>query len=55
MKRFPVIIALLLGFWTANAQETFTTHSSVTNYLQTLLEKPVGAINQDVDRLIAIL
>ena len=52
MKRFPVIIALLLGFWTANAQETFTTHSSVTNYLQTLLEKPVGAINQDVDRLI---
>ena len=52
MKRFPVLLTLFLALWTANAQETFTTHSSVTRYLQTLLEKPVGAINQDVDRLI---
>ena len=52
MKRFPFLLTLFLALWTANAQETFTTHSSVTRYLQTLLEKPVGAINQDVDRLI---
>ena len=52
MKRFPVLFALLLVCWTANAQETVVTHSSVTAYLQTLLEKPVGAINQSVDRLI---
>ena len=52
MKRFPVLLTLFLALWTANAQETFTTHSSVTRYLQTLLDQPVGAINQDVDRLI---
>lgn len=52
MKRFLVILALLPGLWTANAQESFTTHSSVTAYLQTLLEKPVEVINQNVDRLI---
>jgi len=52
MKRFLVILALFLGVWTTDAQDTLTTHSSVTAYLQTLLDKPVGFINQKVDRLI---
>lgn len=52
MKRLLVITTLILGLWTADAQESFTTHSSVTAYLQTLLDKPVGVINQRVDQLI---
>ena len=47
-----VILLAAASFANAAAQDTLRTHSSVTAYLQTLLEQPVSAINQDIDRLI---
>ena len=51
MKRILAILVLMLGLGSAAAQES-TPHTSVTSYLQTLLEKPVDSINLHVDRLI---
>ena len=52
MRRILVIGALLLGCLTFKAGAQPFTHPSVTAYLQTLIEKPVGDICNDVDRLI---
>ena len=52
MRRILVIGALLLGCLTFTAGAQPFTHPSVTAYLQTLIEKPVGDICTDVDRLI---
>ena len=51
MRRIFAIGMLLLGF-AAAAQETATSHPSVTAYLQTLLEKPVDTIILRIDQLI---
>lgn len=52
MRRILALLVLTTGLWTAAAQESATTHSSVTAYLQTLLAEPVDTINLRVDRLI---
>ena len=53
MRRILASLILMLGLWTAAAQEPVpTTHTSVTAYLQTLLTEPVDTINLRVDRLI---
>lgn len=52
MRRILIIGALLLGCLTFRAGAQPFTHPSVTAYLQTLIEKPVGVISADVDRLI---
>jgi len=52
MRRILASLLLLLGLWTAAAQEPVNTHASVTAYLQTLLAEPVDTINLRVDRLI---
>ena len=52
MRRVLIIGMLLLGCLAFQAKAQPFTHPSVTAYLQTLIEKPVGAICADVDRLI---
>ena len=52
MRRILASLLLLSGLLTAFAQESVTTHDSVTSYLQTLLTEPVDTINLRVDRLI---
>ena len=52
MKRTLALVFLIAGLWTAAAQEPAKIHASVSEYLQTLIEKPVPLINRDVDRLI---
>ena len=52
MRRWLLIGLLFLGLGTAGAQETAVNHQSVTAYLQTLLEEPVGSITRQVDQLI---
>ena len=52
MKRTLAFVFLIAGLWTAAAQEPAKIHASVSEYLQTLIEKPVPLINRDVDRLI---
>lgn len=51
-ERRILTIGLLLLAVLASAQEPATSHTSVTAYLQTLLEQPVDTINLRVDRLI---
>lgn len=55
VRYFLAILLLsgsLSGAAAQDAQDTLRTHASVTAYLQSLIEQPVGAINRDVDRLI---
>ena len=52
MRRVLIIGMLLLGCLAFQAKAQPFTHPSVTAYLHTLIEKPVGAICADVDRLI---
>ena len=51
-RLFLAILLSVTSLTGAAAQDTLRTHSSVTAYLQSLIEQPVSAINQDVDRLI---
>ena len=52
MKRLLVFWMLVLAAVSTMAQESPTTHASVTAYLQTLLTEPVDTINLRVDQLI---
>ena len=52
MKKILSALLFLIGSCAVFAQEPVTEHPSVTAYLQTLADKPVAAIKQDVDRLI---
>ncbi len=52
MRRILAIGLMILGICTTAAQESVTSHPSVTAYLLTLLEEPVDTIILRVDRLI---
>ncbi len=53
MRRLLLIIGLsVLGLHSVEAQDTTVTHQSVTAYLESLLEEPVGTITRRVDQFI---
>ena len=52
MRKLLLAGLLLLCFGKAGAQDTTVVHPSVTAWLETLLEEPVGQICRDVDQFI---